>query len=574
MIQSLSIRNVALIEQLTIHFHNGLQVLSGETGAGKSIVVDAVSLVLGGRADRSMIRTGCSRASVEAVFDVPDSPAVSGLLEQEGIEYDGRTVSVFREISENGKNICRICGMIMPVGFLKTLAPLLMNLFGQSEHQFLADAQTHLSYLDQLGDESHHLLMEETRNSCARFIANHRAYARLVRRNEEKDFRMARISRDLEELRLADLQSGEEETLRDELKHLEKAGKISDGLKSAYRRMIAGEGEGGALQALQNAAKDLKTVSAYDGQAEALAGKCDSLYYDLEDLAYQINILIEKNDYEPGRLEQAEERLDLIRRIEKKFGTTVDEVLNTRQALEEEYAELCGLEDLVRQTGAEHKKLLAAYRTCARALTDSRKRLARSFSENMMRELKDLGMEHTVFDVRFAENTDGKPRMPTEKGDDEAEFMISPNPGEPLMPLARIASGGELSRLMLAMKTLEAGHTGVDCMVFDEIDTGISGKTAQTVAEKMISISRYHQVICVSHLPQLAAAGDFQYLVSKHTEEGRTVTRVSELDRGGRIMEIARMVSGADGISDDAAVYAEQMLLASEKMKSQNTVRT
>ena len=185
----------------------------------------------------------------------------------------------------------------------------------------------------------------------------------------------------------------------------------------------------------------------------------------------------------------------------------------------------------------------------------------------MMRELKDLGMPQTVFEVRFEENADGKPKMPSESGDDRAEFMISPNPGEPLMPLAKIASGGELSRLMLAMKTLEAGHTGVDCMVFDEIDTGVSGKAAQTVAEKLTAISRYHQVICVSHLPQLAAAGDWQYLVSKHVSESRTVTDVRELDRDGRIAEIARMVSGADGISREASGYAAQMLKAAENRK-------
>ena len=568
MILSLSIHNVALIEQLTIPFHEGLQVLSGETGAGKSIVVDAVNLVLGGRAERTMIRSGCSKASVEAVFDVPDSTFISDLLSRESIEYDGRTVTVYREISDNGKNICRICGIIMPVSFLKELSPGLMNLYGQSEHQYLTDTQTHLAYLDQLGDSDHRKRMDETRESCEAFITNHRAYARLVRRNEEKDTRMSIISRNLEELHSANLQNGEEETLRKELKYLEKAGKVSEGLRNAYRRIISGDGEGGALQTVQIAAKELKNISVYDEHAEALSGKCEELYYDLEDLAYKINNLIEKNEYEPGKLEQTEERLDLIRRIERKYGATIDEVLEAERSLEEEYNELCGLEDMVRKTGAEHKRLLGIYRSAARALTDSRKNLADTFSKNMMRELKDLGMEQTVFEVRFEEIKDGKPRMPTERGDDSAEFMISPNPGEPMMPMAKIASGGELSRLMLAMKTLEAGHTGVDCMVFDEIDTGISGKTAQTVAEKMIAISRYHQVICVSHLPQLAAAGDYQYLVSKHVDEGRTITNVTELDRNGRIHEIARMISGADGISGEASAYAERMLAAAERIKT------
>ena len=217
--------------------------------------------------------------------------------------------------------------------------------------------------------------------------------------------------------------------------------------------------------------------------------------------------------------------------------------------------------------GAEHRKLLAEYREAARRLTASRKTLAGVFSMHMMQELQQLGMARTVFSVHFEENTDGKPKMPTETGDDRGEFLICPNPGEPLMPLKDIASGGELSRLMLAMKTLEAGHTGVDCMIFDEIDTGISGKMAQTVAEKMIAISRHHQVICVSHLPQLAAAGDYQYLVSKGVVNDRTETNVSELDREGRIREIARIISGADGISPDAVAYAEQLLSAADHKK-------
>lgn len=573
MIQSLSIRNIALIEQLTITFHSGLQVLSGETGAGKSIVVDAVNLILGGRADRSMIRSGCEKASVEAIFDAPASAEISQLLDREGIEYDGSTVVVYREIGGNGKNICRVCGVVIPLAFLKELAPLLMNLHGQSEHQFLADPQTHLLYLDQLGDARHQELRNKVRERCIRFIVNHRAYAKLVRRNEDKEYRMEKIRKDLEELHMADLKSGEEDTLREELKRLDKAGRVSEGLTKAYQYMISGEGNGGALQLIRETVKQLKTVSVIDDATDKIALKCDSLFYELEELAYQINSRIEKCDFDPVEIEQTENRLELIRKLEKRFGTTVDEVLQTEKEMETEYAELCGLEDELRQMSAEHKRLLAEYRAAARELTASRKELAKEFSANMMHELCDLGMSRTAFEVRFSENESGKPKMPAESGDDQAEFMICPNPGEPLMPLAKIASGGELSRLMLAMKTLEAGHTGIDCMVFDEIDTGISGKAAQTVAEKLISISRFHQVICVSHLPQLASAGDFQYLVSKKVENSRTITSVTELDREGRIEEIARMVSGADGITGDTRHYAEQLLNAAKKKKAESETK-
>ena len=568
MIQSISIRNIALIDRLTICFHSGLQVLSGETGAGKSIVVDAMKLILGGRADRTLIRSGCEKGSVEAVFDIPGSDTAARLLERESLEFDGSSITVYREISAAGKNICRVNGVMMPLSFLKELSPLLMNLHGQSEHQFLADPETHLAYLDHLGDQAHMLLLGDVRDACMRFMANHREYARLVRISRDKEPRIRQITRELEELRSAALQPGEEESLRDSLRELEKAGRISGSLKNAYGHLVHGEAsEDGALSAVREAGNALKSITEEDDLIHGLSARCENLYYELEDIAFQLSGLIEKNDFDPVRLEQAENRLDQIRRIEKKYGTSADEVLQTEDNLAAELEDLNRLDDRLEQMGAEHRKLLAEYREAARRLTASRKALAEVFSMHMMQELQQLGMAQTVFRVHFEENSDGKLKMPTETGDDRGEFLICPNPGEPLMPLKDIASGGELSRLMLAMKTLEAGHTGVDCMIFDEIDTGISGKMAQTVAEKMIAISRHHQVICVSHLPQLAAAGDYQYLVSKGVVNDRTETNVSELDREGRIREIARIISGADGISPDAVTYAEQLLSAADHKK-------
>ena len=568
MLQSLFIRNIALIDQLSITFHEGLQVLTGETGAGKSIVMDAVNLILGGRADRTLIRTGCERASVEAVFDISENQTIASVLEREGIEFDGRTVPVFREISTNGRNICRVCGTIMPISFLKELSPLLMNLHGQSEHQFLTDNETHLRYLDHLGNPEHAVLLMKVREAYHEFLSNHRTYASLVKQSKDKEAKIDRISRDLEELQKAALKPGEEENLKQEMKRLEKAGRINQGLKGAYGFLMNGEGGNGALPLIRETINQLKSVSGQDEQAEELRSRCENIYYETEDIAYQLNSMIGKNDFDSSRMEQIENRLELIARIEKRFGVfSVNDVLKKGEELTEEYDLLIGMDEKIKQMGGEHKRLLAAYRRAARELTESRKKLAQWFSECMMKELRDLGMEKTVFAVHFEDNESGKPKMPTEEGDDQVRFMISTNPGEPLMPLDKIASGGELSRLMLAIKTLEAGHTGVDCMVFDEIDTGISGKAAQTVAEKLISISRYHQVICVSHLPQLAAAGDYQYLVSKHVADNRTNTTVTELNRDGRIGDIGRMISGAEGISEEAKHYAEQMLNASLNRK-------
>ncbi len=568
MIQSLSIRNIALIDHLDLEFHSGLQVLTGETGAGKSIVVDSVILILGGRADRSMIRSGCEKASVEAVFDISSNPkGVSETLQRESIEFDGVTVTVYREISQSGKNLCRICGVLMPLAYLREIAPMLMNLHGQSETQFLSDAHTHIAYLDQMGDAGHLRIMEEVRTAYRGFISNHREYARLVKQGENREMRMEKIGRDLEELRAASLLPGEEEMLTAQIRQMQNTEKISSGLRKAANKLTNGDDNGESIQSVREAARILRPLAPYEPTADHLADKCESLYYELEEVAFQINKLLDGYDDDPGKLERAENRLELIRRLEKRYGATEEAVLSSLASMETEYDELQNLEGAIEHMGQQHKSLLAEYRAAARRLTESRMNLAHRFESAMMKELSDLGMGQTVFQVAFRKNDGPKPKMPTENGDDEAEFLISPNPGEPLMPLAKIASGGELSRLMLAMKVLEAGHTGIDTMVFDEIDTGISGRMAQIVAEKMIMISRHHQVICVSHLPQLAAAGDYQYLVSKGIHEGRTLTGVTELDRTGRIAEVARMISGADGVSEEAASYAEMMLLSAENRK-------
>ena len=567
MIESLTIRQIALIDEVSIQFHQGLQVLSGETGAGKSIVVDAVNLVLGGRADRDLIRSGCEKASVEAVFDEPDNDDVRDFMDREGIEYDGRTVVIFREISLSGKNICRIGGMVQPVSRLKELSSMLLDLHGQSEHHFLTDPDTHLHFLDQTGDSRHKALLDRTGDDCRRFLNNHRAYARLVRQNEGREERMKGLEQGLKELRNAKLVPGEDKRLLEEKKRLQDAAAVSSGLHLANQCITAGENGCSALHEIREASSALKDTAAKMHGLNELSERCEALYYELEDIAYQLSLLIDKSEADPDRLEKLEKRLDLIRRMEKKYGMSSEEICDAEKKMQEEYDELDGLADRITQMAAEHRRLLSQYRQTARELTESRKQLAESFETRMMKELKDLGMENTLFKVCFKPNDTGKPLMPSESGDDRIEFMISPNPGEPLKPLARIASGGELSRLMLAIKSMEASHTGVRSMVFDEIDTGISGRTAQVVAEKMIAISRERQVICVTHLPQIAAAADFQYLVQKSLSNDRTNTSVIQLDTDGRISEVGRMISGADGVTGASTVYASRMLNAASELK-------
>lgn len=567
MLRSLTIHNLVLIENLSISFHEGMQVLTGETGAGKSIVVDAVNLVLGKRADRSLIRFGSGKASVEAIFDISRVPEAMELLNREDIEFDAESVSVWREISMEGRNSCRICGVPVQISFLREFGSRLIDIYGQHELTFLMDPDMHLAFLDRLGGETYQATLNETAKACADFLQIHREFARLRRENEQRGIRLDMLEKALHELHDAGFKPDEEENLKKEHLRISNAGKIVDALSRARDLLSLSETGGSCLESLKAASSVLSEIDSFAEEAKGLAGRSEGLYYELEEIVYELNRLIEGFDYNPEHLEKVEDRLDLIRRMEKKYGPDLRSVLAEQNRMEQEYQELCDLEDTLEETARLHKQLLSAYRKKAQELTEQRKKLAIWFETGMQEQLKDLGMEKTVFQVSFQEPAQEKKPMPRHSGDDHVEFMTSPNPGEPLKPLAKIASGGELSRFMLALKTMEARGNRIPCMIFDEIDTGISGAIAQAVSEKMITISRTCQVICVTHLPQIAAAADHHFLVAKSTSEGRTFTSVKEIDREGRIREVGRMISGAEGSNQEALKYAAAMLDASDRLK-------
>lgn len=569
MILSMRMHNIALIEDLTLEFAEGLHVLTGETGAGKSIIVDAVNLVLGGRADRELIRTGTDKAWVEAVFDAAGNRQVAAFLEAQSIENEG-IVTLYREISRSGRNLCRVCGMVMPVAVLKEVAAMLMDVHGQHEAQFLMDPKYHLRFLDESGDEAHHLLMEQVENAYLAFIQNHRRYARLVKENEQKTYRMETLKKSLDELKKAKLKAGEEESLTQEKERFRHAEKIATAVQTAYGAISASDEGESTLAKLKSAYTALQGLSGLGEKYQSLARRCESAYYELEEMGYELADIMESGEFDPQRAEQVETRLDLIRRLERKYGESIPAILESQEQMQEEYDHFSSMDQQVAAMGQEHKKLLAAYRSLARQLTASRHALAELFEKRMMEQLADLGMAKTVFQAAFAPKPEGKQIMPQASGDDSVEFMICPNPGEPMKPLSKIASGGELSRLMLAIKSLEAEKAGVGCMVFDEIDTGISGRMAQVVAEKMALIARNRQVLCVTHLPQIAAMAEHQFLVEKNTVDGRTNTSVWNLDRQQRICEVARMLGGADGSEGSAMSHAAHMLEKADEMRRMN----
>lgn len=567
MILSMRMHNIALIEDLSLEFGDGLHVLTGETGAGKSIVVDAVNLVLGGRADRDLIRTGTEKAWVEAVFDANGNQEVEKWAEAQSLEdYDG-IVTLYREITRTGRNLCRVCGVVMPVSQLKDVAAMLMDVHGQHDAQFLMNPQFHLLFLDAAGGEDYQTLLSRVDEAYQAFITNHRQYGRLVRENEKKQYRMESLQKSLEELKKAKLKPGEEEALTAEKERIRHSGKIADAVQTAHRAISASEDSESVLTRIKEALNALKSLSALGAPFDTLAQQCESSYYELEELGYELSTLAENGEYDPTRAEQVESRLDLIRRMERKYGDTIPEVLAEQEKMQEEYDNYASLDQQIATMGAEHKRLLSAYRSLARELTAARHILAEDFEKKMMEQLKDLGMGHTIFSVSFALRPEGKVLMPQSVGDDVIEFMISPNPGEPLKPLSKIASGGELSRMMLAIKSLEAEKGGVRTMVFDEIDTGISGRMAQVVAEKMAIIARNRQVICVTHLPQIAAMAAHQFLVEKRVEGERTNTSVRCLSEIERIAEVARMLGGADGSEESARSHAAYMLNVARQQK-------
>lgn len=572
MLRLMTIKNIALIEQISLEFGKGLHILSGETGAGKSIVVDAVNLLLGTRADRDLIRSGEEKAFVEAFFDVQDIPQAQAFLAQQEIETDHGEIVVSREISQAGKNICRIGGVAMSLTLFKAFTSLVMNIHGQHEHQFLLDEKRQLAFLDEFGGKNHRLLLEEVKKVYARWHAGNKRWKEMKRSSREKEQRIDTLRFQLEELTGAKLIPGEEEALKQEQEAFRNNQKIQERYEDIYTSFFGKHEKSGALQLLEQALEAFEGLKAVMPEQDGRVKAFQSLLFDLQEQAQEVKDEYNQLNFDPQRLEEIEVRLDTLKRLERKYGSTVEEMIAYFTSISKEYEELVHLEE-----NLEHEKeiqiaLVKNYRKAAKTLTEARKALALHLEKAMEEQLKDLGMEKTKFAIAFAEKPTDKPVLPQEEGNDEIAFLIAPNPGEPLQPLAKIASGGELSRLMLAIKsiTAQSGFTGT--MVFDEIDTGIGGSIAWVVGEKMAKIAKHQQVICVTHLGQIAAMADRMYLVKKDVVNDRTKTTVTLLGKEEKVEEIARIIGGTGEKTGDTGLkYALSMLEAAEKAKEEAT---
>ena len=558
MLELLHIENIAIIERADIAFGSGFNALTGETGAGKSIVIDALGAVLGQRTSRELIRTGAEKAFVSATFGGV-SAELPG-LEENGLapEEDG-TLLLQRELYGDGKNVCRVSGRPVTVAQLRRIGASLLNIHGQHDGQQLLDEEQHLFYLDRFGRVDAELTAYRERFDAWR--ATKREMDALKMDEAEKARRVDMLHHQIDELERADLQEGEEETLLARRNILRNGEKFLSAISAADACLNGGDESLGAVSAIKEAEDALRGLRNLGDEFVELSDRLESLRCEAYDLAETIRDKKDEYDFSPQELDAVESRCDQLYRLKKKYGSSVEEMLAYLERSREELDRIEYADDRLAQLAEKCKSQERAAREAAHALTDKRRAAAKELEARISRELSELDMPKLRFSIDFQE------KELSEDGTDTVEFLMSANVGEDLRPIRKIASGGELSRIMLALKNVLAEQDSVMTMVFDEVDTGVSGRAAQRVAEKLARLSRTRQVLCVTHLPQLTAMADVHFGVEKGEENGRTLTRVRELDRAARRAEIARM-SGGDQPSETMLSGAEELLSAAESFKN------
>lgn len=557
MLELLHIENIAIIEAADIEFAPGFNALTGETGAGKSIVIDSLSAVLGQRTSRELIRTGAEKAFVSAAF----SGTAPELTEELGIqpEADG-TLLLQREIQTDGKNVCRVNGRPVTVGQLRALGARLLNIHGQHDGQQLLDEEQHIVYLDSFGRVE--TLAITYAEKYKDFTDIRRQIGALQMDEAEKARRVDTLQYQIEELRRAKLTPGEEEELTARRGMLRNAEKFLDAVAGADYALNGDDSGGGALSALRQAQDALSGVRHLDDAFGQLYERLGEAYSEVYDIAATAEDKRGELDVSPGELDRVESRMDLLYRLKKKYGATVEDMLDYQARCEAELAQIEDAGDTLARLEQALSKAEKEARQAAQALSDARKAAADRLTAQILTELQQLDMGKIRFAVNFAE----KPL--DSDGMDTVRFLMSANVGEELRPIHKIASGGELARIMLAMKNVLSEQDHVGTMVFDEVDTGVSGRAAQKVAEKMARISRRKQVLCVTHLPQLAAMADTHFSVEKGERGGRTYTEVRRLDREQRRRELARLTGGSH-VSQTMLDGAEELLSQAEKFRAE-----
>lgn len=551
MLRLLHIENIAVIEQADILFEDGFNVMTGETGAGKSIVIDAISAILGERAYRDMIRTGMNKASVRAVFD--RVPKLDWFSEND-IPYEDE-ITVQREIFLDGKNLCKVNGLPVSVSVLKKLGLQLINIHGQHDSAALFDENYHLSFLDDYACNEQ--LLEEYGEKYRAMQSLKHEIEHLSMDEGEKLRRMETLKYQIDEISRAELTIGEDEALESKRKLAQNAEKLADGLQDAALGLDGDDDTEGAAAMLAQAERALSKIARYDESLSQIHDLVADLMYQAQDAAEQVKDKIYSLSYSADELERIEERLDTIHRLRRKYGATCEDILAYLERAKKELDEIEFADERMAQLQRKLQK--AEQEACAMAqrLREARKQASVTLTERVLKELSDLDMKKVQFACQFTETE------LSQNGADAVAFYMSANLGEALKPLNKVASGGELARIMLAMKNVLAERDHVPTLIFDEVDTGVSGRAAQHVAEKLRAVSKNKQVLCVTHLPQLAALADTHFLIEKSEHDGRTFTAVTPLDFEGRKRELARIIGGSS-ITETTLQSAAEMLAAQD----------
>ncbi|MDR0840939.1 MAG: DNA repair protein RecN [Christensenellaceae bacterium] len=558
MLRRLIVQNVALIERLDIEFTDGFNVLTGETGAGKSIVIDAVNLALGERASRELISHGAQKAVVEAMFDAEASPQLLALFEENGLTWEDGELLLSRELSAAGKSVCRANGALITLSLLKRITDLLVDVHGQHEHQSLLSKARHMDYLDAFGGPRSAESKDRVAAAYARYKALREELLGGFGSEDERAREIDVLTYQINEIEQAGLQAGEEEALKAERTILSNAERIEKALETGAALV---SGEAAALSCLGEALREVKNIAAYSEAYAALAAKLEEAYYAAEDIGYTLRDLKAGAEFDPQRADAIERRLDVYGLLRRKYGEDYAAVMAFYSKASDRLELLTGAEAHKEKLEKDVAGALQAYTREAEALTALRQTAAQELEQGMLRQLGELGLAHARFTVQFQPVEE-----PAALGRERAEFLLSANAGEPLMPLEKVASGGEMSRIMLALKAMFAQNDEIATLIFDEIDTGVSGRIAAVVGDKLVRLSDSHQVLCVTHLPQIAALADAHFLVEKHTDGAHTHTQVHMLNMERRCEQVAAMMSGSEA-SQFAYAHAKELIAASEAAK-------
>lgn len=555
MLQELSIKDFAIIDEIQISFQPKMTVLTGETGAGKSIIIDALGLLAGGRGSTEFIRKGEKKAVIQGLFTLPREANTYNILEEYGIDSEDGQIILQRDLYRGGRNICRINGMMVNLATLRKVGETLIDIHGQNEHQELMKPENHIDLLDEYDKK-----ISELRNQYQVVYQNYRKLKLSMEKKEadEKAWaqRLDMLNFQVKEIEEAGLKINEEDELVEEKNKLDNFQAIHDALELSYQ-ILSGE-KIDVVGNLGNAMNELSDVSDLSENLQEINTKISDAFYSLEDAARDISDELDSMEWNGERLNEIEERLELIHQLKRKYGDTIEDILHYHSRIEKELREMENAEQNSEKQERQLSEALEKVKELAIKLSKQRKKSAKKLEKMIHEQLSALYMDKAVFEVKCLNNS-----KLYSKGIDKVEFYIQTNPGEEMGPLAKIASGGELSRIMLALKTIFSQKMGVTSIIFDEVDTGVSGRVAQAIAEKISQISNNSQVLCITHLPQVAAIADNHYYISKSVNDGRTETSLKELDEKQKIREIARMLSGSE-ITELTLKHAEELIKMSK----------